>query len=133
MTNELKIDLDSHGFLGWLSRFRKGYGQLMVEGGNRKYGLQPQASVMRTRHGYHIYLYTKRTVSGVEANLLECIFGSDIRKQTIQLGDGNDILFVEKDGYREMYDGKRSVMLRDSISAINKRDGYSVIERIRVV
>ncbi len=57
-----------------------------------------------TAHGWHIYLFITNPIKFEELLLIECLLGSDIKKQRYAYAEGHDILFKYKQGRQEQYD-----------------------------
>ena len=116
---EFKIDIDNHKFSNYLKIFGFRY-RMLRYAGVRLYSVH----VFRTKHGFHIYLYTKKIYSFETILLIECFLNSDVNKQLYAFIEGKDILFREKHrkNYtsREKYDVEKTKKLLNLIQKINK-------------
>ena len=118
----IKIDYDSRNFKKWLDNFKVKYAML------RRYNvltLYTGSAVYKTRKGYHIYLYHEELMglgklTGVNVNVLECLFLSDLQKQLYSYCEANDILFIEKRGFKERFDNRHTEELNEAIRRINR-------------
>jgi hypothetical protein len=118
----IKIDYDSRNFKKWLDNFKVKYAML------RRYNvltLYITSTVWRTRKGYHIYLHHEELMglgklTGVNVNVLECLFLSDLQKQLYSYCEANDILFIEKRGFKERFDNRHTEELNEAIRRINR-------------
>jgi hypothetical protein len=109
MNMQLKIDVDG-SFREWFDFFKKQYPYFSIR---VKFN---DSAVFRTMHGLHIYLYTLAKM-GRDKNLLECLLGSDIRKQNYYFVEGDDVLFKD----RELYVSKYSSQLKRFISKVKQQ------------
>ncbi|MGO9646150.1 MAG: hypothetical protein ACLPY5_15570 [Candidatus Bathyarchaeia archaeon] len=86
MSSEIKIDFDNYSpqqllrFIwprwGFIFRFHwPGFGRLRVK----------SIDVRKTRHGYHIRIYVKNKIPSRELNFLQLAFGSDYRRECMNL------------------------------------------------
>jgi hypothetical protein len=80
------------------------------------------ALVYRTAKGYHLYYQVEypSNTSKIYINLLECLLGSDLRKQTFFLGENRDVLFRRKKRVNEKLDIKATGVLNETIRKLMK-------------
>ncbi len=135
MDYQVKIDVDCSdetlfkSFYEWLKWFSYSYPMIMTRS-----ILFNDCSVFRTKHGFHVYLHVKGASakgksSGSNLDLvghLECLLGSDLRKQLYCFVEGNDILFSQKEGRKEIYDRAKTLKL---FNLIRSCVGYVIQKR----
>ena len=108
-------------YSGWL-----GCALLRVKEGGTMFD---SCRVMRTKHGVHIYFagLTAYSAQLWWINLIECLLGSDINKQDYFFAEGDDILFAEKNGYKERLDKAKTKQVNRLIAAARAWDKYERI------
>lgn len=129
LTNELKLDIDSHKFSSWLRLFEFRYNFLK----EHRRLIVFNGLVNRTKKGFHIYL--KTTVLDFSSVLfLESLFGSDLNKQMYGYAEWHDILFRNKFNGQsvEKFDKKRTQELNKVIRKINKRKRFVKVYKVKV-
>ena len=91
-TNEIKIDWD-----GTWTEFKKLlHKRYALLWSYRKLALQYTNEVYKTKHGYHIYLYSMKNYNKKDILLFEAILGDDINRMAYNYTEGVDILFHNK-------------------------------------
>jgi hypothetical protein len=112
----LKIDWDGP-FRDWLRLFRAQYAYLRAS----EMMLVSEVRVARTAHGWHIYIgcCEDQQDDPLAVNVLECLLGSDVRKQVYFYVEGNDILFKRKKGVAERSAPRQAGQLADAVAWVH--------------
>ena len=91
-TNEIKIDWDS-SWTEFKKLFVKRYSLLFSY---KKLELQTINMVYKTKHGYHIYLYSVKDYHRKDILLFEAILGDDLNRVAYNYLENVDVLFHNK-------------------------------------
>lgn len=91
-TNEIKIDWDSC-WVEFKKLFVKRYSLLFSY---KKLELQTINMVYKTKHGYHIYLYSVKDYNRKDILLFEAILGDDLNRTAYNYLENVDVLFHNK-------------------------------------
>ncbi len=91
-TNEIKIDWDS-SWVEFKKLFVKRYSLLFSY---KKLELQTINMVYKTKHGYHIYLYSVKDYNRKDILLFEAILGDDLNRTAYNYLENVDVLFHNK-------------------------------------
>ncbi len=126
----LKVDIDNKNFKQYLKQFSYIY-YLMK---SMKHITIDYTRVYHTKNGIHIYYYLNlsKKLYNNYINLLECLLGSDVVRQTYFFVEDLDILFQRKNKYKEQYTQAKTDKLNNLIRQINSRKYVIITKTLKI-